>query len=119
MLFRRVWGAYARSFTGLSRDVWMLSLVMLVNRSGAMVIPFLAVYLTQELGFSKMQAGAAMSCFGVGAVAGSLGGGYLSDRFGYYRVQFWSLLLTGAGFLLLLQLKTFALFCAGILCLSV
>jgi predicted MFS family arabinose efflux permease len=119
MLFRRAWDAYARSFTGLSRDVWMLSLVMLVNRSGAMVIPFLAVYLTQELGFSKMQAGAAMSCFGVGAVAGSLGGGYLSDRFGYYRVQFWSLLLTGAGFLFLLQLKTFPLFCAGILCLSV
>lgn len=96
----------------------MLSLVMLVNRSGAMVVPFMAVYLTQELGFSKVQAGVALSCFGVGSVVGSLSGGYLSDRFSYYWVQLWSLVFTGLGFLLLSQVTDYVGFCVSVLILA-
>ena len=43
---------YRASFSGLSREVWSSSGVMLINRAGTMVLPFLSVYPTQQLGFS-------------------------------------------------------------------
>lgn len=66
-----------------------------------MVLPFLTVYLTTQRGFTLEQAGWAMTCFGLGSVAGSFLGGKLTDKTGYYNVQFWSLLLGGVMFLLL------------------
>ena len=74
---------------------------MLINRSGTMVIPFLSVYLTQVMGYSLGQAGWVMSCFGAGSVLGSYIGGQLTDRIGFYKVQFWSLLLSGLAFIAL------------------
>jgi len=90
---------YKSSFGGLSRDVWLLSIVMLINRSGTMVIPFLGIFLTQEEGFSIVQTGYIMSFVGVGSVLGTYLGGRLTDATGYYGVQFWSLMLSGLGFL--------------------
>jgi predicted MFS family arabinose efflux permease len=98
-MIARTVSIYRESFTGLSKSVWLLSLVSLINRSGTMVIPFLSVYLTTKLGFSLAQAGVAMACFGIGSLAGSFLGGYLTDRIGYYPVIFWSLLLGGLMFI--------------------
>ncbi len=56
---------YLASYTGLSSASWMLALVMFVNRCGAMVLPFLGIYMTQELGLSLEQAGVVLSCFGL------------------------------------------------------
>jgi predicted MFS family arabinose efflux permease len=109
---------YRNAFSGLSREVWLLSLVMLINRSGTMVIPFLTIYLTTDLGFSFGQAGLAMSCFGAGSILGTYIGGRLTDRVGYYPVMFWSLLLGGGMFLLLMWMKTLLAFCIAIFFLS-
>lgn len=92
---------YKSSFGGLSRNVWLLSIVMLINRSGTMVIPFLGIFLTQEEGFSIVQTGYIMSFVGVGSVLGTYFGGRITDAAGYYGVQFWSLMLSGLGFLLM------------------
>lgn len=54
---RRLLRLYVRSFSGLPRKVWLLSLVMVVNRSGAMVIAFLSVYLVNSMGYSATDAG--------------------------------------------------------------
>lgn len=105
-MLRRTVHLYRDAFTGITRDIWVLGLIMLVNRSGAMVIPFLSVYLTQILAFSKPQTGLIMSCMGLGSVVGSYLGGFLTDKFSYYYVQFWSLLLNGFLFLLLGQMHT-------------
>ncbi|MBK6947779.1 MAG: MFS transporter [Haliscomenobacter sp.] len=118
MYLRRAFSFYLRSFSGLSRDVWMLGFVSLINRSGAMVIPFLTVYMTQELGFTKPEAGLVMSCFGIGSVIGVYAGGQLTDRFGYYYVQLWSLLLTGAAFFLLMRVQGLIPFAGSIFVLS-
>ena len=64
-----------------------------------MVIPFLSIYLTTRLGFTLAQAGSAMAFFGLGSMAGSYLGGYLTDRIGYYHVLFWSLLTGGLLFI--------------------
>jgi MFS family permease len=113
-MLRKALHFYGDSFRGLSRSVWILSLVMLVNRAGAMVLPFLTVYLTSELSFTLPQAGWVMSCFGLGSVLGSYTGGKLTDRFGYYPVQFWSLVLTAFMFWSLTLVTTFAGFCTVI-----
>lgn len=97
---------YKKSFAGLSRPVWLLSLVMFINRSGTMVLPFLTIYLTTQLGFTMEQAGWAMTAFGAGSVAGSFLGGKLTDRFGFYEVQFWTLFLGGVLFTLVQFMKT-------------
>jgi predicted MFS family arabinose efflux permease len=92
---------YRRSFSGFSREVWLLSSVMFINRSGTMVIPFMTVYLTQVKDYSMAQAGWVMSAFGAGSVLGAFMGGRLTDRIGFYRVQFWSLFLSGFAFIAL------------------
>ena len=96
----------------------MLAVVMFINRSGSMVIPFLSVYLTESLGFTLKQAGFILSLFGFGSMGGSFLGGWLTDRIGHFRVQFWSLVLGGSFFLVLAQLKTFTAFAVGIFILS-
>lgn len=83
---------YIDSFRGLSRETWMLSIVMLINRSGAMVIPFLGVYMTKHLHFSLKESGMVLSAFGLGSVVGSWMGGWITDRVGEYKVQSLSLL---------------------------
>ncbi|MDH6250497.1 putative MFS family arabinose efflux permease [Chryseobacterium sp. H1D6B] len=85
---------YTSSFKGLSQESWMLALVMLINRAGSMVLPFLGVYMTDHLHFSIENSGIVLSFFGIGSVIGSWLGGMITDKIGEYRVQSLSLLLS-------------------------
>jgi len=114
-MFNRFRNAYG----GLSRSIWLLALVMLINRSGTMVIPFLTVYLTASLGFGVGEAGLVVTVFGLGSIVGTLLGGRLSDRFGYFPVMFWSLVLGGSLFFVLGQMRTLPTLCATVFVLSV
>src|SRR5215218_2548971 len=95
---------YSKAYSGIPKPVWWLALVMLINRSGTMVIPFLTVYLT-GIGYSLNQAGLMMALFGVGSFVGGYVGGRLTDRFGFFYVQVFSLLCNGVLFILLGYLK--------------
>ncbi|MBS1915280.1 MAG: MFS transporter [Bacteroidetes bacterium] len=111
-MLSRTLSLYKNAFSGLSKSTWLLSFVILVNRSGTMVIPFLTIYLTQPaMGYSIAQAGIVMGLFGLGAVCGGFFGGKLTDRLGFYRVQL--ITLTGGGimFILLGQMKSYPLIC--------
>lgn len=79
----------------------MLSMVMLINRSGSMVLPFLGVYMTDHLKFNLESAGIVLSFYGIGSVLGSWLGGFLTDKFGEYDVQSWSLFLSAPIFLII------------------
>ena len=109
---------YRNAFGGLSKPAWMMSLVMLINRSGAMVIPFLGVYLSGELGYSLKETGAILSIYGLGSVAGSFLGGWLTDRIGHFKVQFVSLTLGGSLYFILLHLRQFEYMAAGVFIVS-
>ncbi|MDR6548393.1 putative MFS family arabinose efflux permease [Chryseobacterium rhizosphaerae] len=85
---------YTSSFKGLSQESWMLALVMLINRAGSMVLPFLGVYMTNHLHFSIENSGIVLSFFGIGSVIGSWFGGMITDKIGEYKVQSLSLLLS-------------------------
>ena len=100
-MFMQILKSYTNSFKGLSQEVWMLSVVMLINRSGSMVLPFLGVYMTDYLRFSLESAGLVLSFYGIGSVLGSWLGGYLTDKFGEYYIQSWSLFLSAPIFLII------------------
>ncbi len=97
----KLFNSYINTFKGLSREAWMLSIVMLINRSGSMVLPFLGVYMTGHLKFSLENAGIVLSFYGIGSVLGSWLGGYLTDKFGEYYIQSWSLFLSAPIFLII------------------
>jgi MFS family permease len=91
--------SYRAAFRGLPREVWLLAAVALINRSGSMVLPFLSLYLTSQSGLSVASAGRVLAAYGLGSIAGSVVGGWLSDRIGATRTQLLSLGLGGAAFL--------------------
>jgi predicted MFS family arabinose efflux permease len=119
MLTRTV-SLYKNAYSGLSRSTWLLSLVMLVNRSGTMVIPFMTIYMTQpSMGYSIGQAGAVVGVFGLGAVCGGWLSGRLTDRIGFHRVQLATLTGGGLLFMVLGQMKSYPLICGCTFLLSV
>ena len=106
-LYYNLGHGYVNTFRGLSKEVWWLALITLINRAGTMVIPFLSLYLTSSLNFSEADVGWIMSAFGLGSVAGSWLGGKLTDQIGFYKVMVISLLVSGFMFVGMQLLDTF------------
>ncbi|MHA7058255.1 MDR family MFS transporter [Aquimarina sp. M1] len=102
---------YIDTFSGLSKEVWWLALITLINRMGAMVIPFLSLYLSDDLCFSFGQIGWVMTSYGLGSLLGAWIGGKLSDHIGYYKVILGSLLLTGISFFIVQYFTSFWSIC--------
>ena len=116
--FRSLYSAYRAAFAGLPREVWLLAGALLVNRAGTMVLPFLSLYLTRDLGLTAAAAGIIIGSFGLGAMAGSFIGGWFSDRVDPVRVQLLSLFASGIGFLAFTQIERFAALSAGVFVLA-
>ncbi|WP_394750476.1 MDR family MFS transporter [Spongiimicrobium salis] len=110
---------YLDSFKGLSPEVWWLALITLINRAGTMVIPFLSLYLKEDLDFSPENVGAVMTCFGLGSLVGAWIGGKLTDLFGYYKIMVLSLVLTGLLFMSLQFLDGLWPVCLGVFILMI
>ncbi|MFW5759758.1 MAG: MFS transporter [Cyclobacteriaceae bacterium] len=117
-MFVRIIKLYKNAYGGLSEAAWILALVMFINRSGSMVLPFLGVYLTSGLHFDNKQAGLVMSMFGLGSMAGAFTGGWLTDTIGQFKVQVGSLILGSLMFFLLSGVTTYYLLVPGIFLLS-
>ena len=111
---KKLYFNYLDTFKGLSKEIWWLALITLINRAGTMVIPFLSLYLTEDLHFEPKDVGWIMTAFGLGSFVGSWLGGKLTDKIGYYKVMVRSLLTTGLLFIGLQFLNTFASLCLGI-----
>src|SRR5579862_3973139 len=111
-MLTRAFSLYRNAYSGLSRSTWLLSTVMLVNRSGTMVIPFMTIYLTQpSMGYTIGQAGAVMGLFGLGAVCGGFIGGRLTDKLGFHPVQLITLAGGGLMFMVLGQMTSYPMIC--------
>lgn len=103
---KRLLQYYIGSFRGLSRDVWAIAAIYLINRIGEMVVPFMSLYLTDQLDFTKTETGIVLTCFGLGALIGSNVGGYLTDRLGNFYVMLISLVGSGFAFNMILAFET-------------
>ena len=100
-----------RNVRSMPPAAWVLFGGTFVNRFGSFVLIFLVIWLTEE-GYSAAQAGAAVSSYGVGALAASLLGGYLADRLGRRNATAVSMFSAAATMLALSQADTFALILA-------
>lgn len=74
--------AARETVSGLPREFWWLWTSTLVNRLGAFVATFMALYLTIDRGYSASYAGLVASLHGLGGVVSSLGAGVMTDRLG-------------------------------------
>ncbi|MFD5783199.1 MDR family MFS transporter [Streptomyces sp. NPDC126933] len=74
--------AARESVSGLPREFWWLWTSTLVNRLGAFVATFMALYLTLDRGYSASYAGLVVALHGLGGVVSSLGAGVMTDRLG-------------------------------------
>src|SRR5215208_4005782 len=97
-----------RGLGGLPREVWLLFVTNLINRAGMMVLPFLVIYLTRELGFSVGRAGFIFAVYGATAILAGPIEGKLSDRIGALPIMRASLISSGISLLLFPFAKTFA-----------
>ena len=69
-------------YSGLPRSIYILSMVRVVNAMGNFVYPFLTLFLTEHIGFSRKAAGDYFMISAFVQAAGSLIGGKLTDHFG-------------------------------------
>jgi MFS family permease len=86
----------------MPRAAWILFAGTFVNRFGAFVMPFLALYMTKS-GYSQLQAGAALTSYAAGHLFAAFLGGYLADRIGRRKTIAGSMFASGIFVLLLSQ----------------
>ncbi|RZK15849.1 MAG: MFS transporter, partial [Pedobacter sp.] len=110
-MFKLLINTYKTSFSGLSRETWLLSIVMMFNRCGSMAVPFMGLYVTQSLHRSEMDAGLIITLFGVGSILGSATGGKLTDMIGFRPVQILSSIIGGLLFILFSTITHFSTLC--------
>ncbi|MGN8059937.1 MFS transporter [Pedobacter sp. 22163] len=110
-MFKLIFNTYKTSFSGLSRETWLLSIVMMFNRCGSMAVPFMGLYVTQSLHRSEMDAGLIITLFGVGSILGSATGGKLTDMIGFRPVQILSSIVGGLLFILFSTITHFYSLC--------
>lgn len=110
---------YREAFAGLPRVTWLLCLAAFLNRCGAMVVPFLGLYVKDRFGFSPGEAGALLSLYGVGAFAGSWLGGWLTDHVGPVRTQVVTLAASGLWMLVMIAVDDVALLVTSVFVLGV
>jgi MFS family permease len=89
------------SLRALPPAAWILFFGMFLNKFGAFVVPFLALYLTRT-GYTLTDAGLAIGAYGVGNLIASLLGGHLADSIGRRKTILLST-FSGAGAMLLLS----------------
>lgn len=84
---------------------------MFLNKFGAFVLPFLALYLTR-IGYTLADAGLAIGAYGVGNLIASLLGGHLADSLGRRKTILLSTFSGAAAMLLLSQANNLPLIIA-------
>ncbi|QDU54737.1 MFS transporter [Aeoliella mucimassa] len=93
-MVRRIANSYRESYSGLPRELWIVALSLWINRCGAMVLAYLAIYLHEsKVAMPESEAGRMISVFGVGSILGTLIGARLVEAVGAVRVQTLCMLL--------------------------
>lgn len=108
-------GRWQRRVGGLPRPFWYLWTGTLLNRLGSFVGPFLALYLTRSRGFSTVEAGLVLTCFGLGSALSQGLGGSLADRVGRRTTMVGGLIAASATLLLVALAHPLWLLCPAVL----
>ncbi|MGE5859417.1 MAG: MDR family MFS transporter [Ignavibacteria bacterium] len=79
----------------LPREMWIIAGGTLINRTGTMVLPFLALYLTTKINLSPDKAGFIITFYGIGALVTAPFVGKLADKIGAFLIMKLSLFFAG------------------------
>ncbi len=109
-MFTKTINLYKNAYTGLTSRMWLLSIVMLINRSGTMVLAFMTLY-CNHIGYTVKQGGFVVALYGIGSLFGALAGGKISDKYGFYFTQFSALLFGGIMFIVLGLMRSYEAIC--------
>ena len=96
----------------IPHNIWILAIATLINRAGTMVLPFLALYATQELNVIPGSSGLVLTFYGIGAFMTAPFAGRISDKIGPLKLMKISLISTGLFLFVLSLIKTFEAFLA-------
>ena len=110
--------AWIPSSRDLPRSFWIVWFGTLVNRAGAFVAPFLALYLVGERGMHIERVGEIIALVGLGSLAAGPLGGTLADRLGRRRALAASSLLGSAAMIALSATRQPSAIAAGALSLG-
>jgi predicted MFS family arabinose efflux permease len=110
---------YRAAYAGLPAEIWLLAVVMFVNRCGSMVLTFMTLYLTSQIGLHEAAAGQMVAVHGLGAVCGAYVGGRLVERVGAIRLQMLAMFGSLPWFALLPWLHDWRAIAAALFVLSV
>ena len=99
----------------LPRAVWVLAGALLVNRAGSMILAFVVLYATRDLGLPAERAGLVVVGFGFGALLAAPVAGRLADRFPPLAIMQASLVFGGLVAMALPAAKSFAALAVGVL----
>lgn len=109
---------YKKAFEGISRENWLLSIVLMINRAGFMAVPFIGLYVTEQMHRPKQDAGLIITLFGIGSIFASMLGGKLTDKFGFRKVQIGSAISGGLLFFVFGSIQHFETLCVMAVVLS-
>jgi predicted MFS family arabinose efflux permease len=109
-MFTTTINLYKNAYSGLTRRIWLLAVVMLINRCGTMVLAFMTLYCNHR-GYTETQGGFAVAIYGIGSLVGAFIGGRISDKFGFYKVQLVALFGGGLMFIILGQMDSYLTIC--------
>jgi predicted MFS family arabinose efflux permease len=109
-MFTTTINLYKNAYSGLTRRIWLLAVVMLINRCGTMVLAFMTLYCNHR-GYTETQGGFAVAVYGIGSLVGAFIGGRISDKFGFYKVQLVALFGGGIMFIILGQMDSYLTIC--------
>ncbi len=109
---------YLATYRGLPPRVWILALVVLVNRIGSMVITFMSLYVSNHLGADVETVGHVLTAHGAGSVVGVTVGGALVDKLGAKRILVFAMMSNAAGFALISQITDVPWLMAAMFCVS-
>lgn len=101
---RTLFGAYPAQF-------WVLVMATFIDRlGGALLFPFLTLYITQKFGIGMTQVGGIFVVFSLSSVVGSFMGGALADRLGRKGMLLFGLIASGLTSLLMGFVDSLGLF---------
>jgi len=94
-------------------EFWILLLGTFIDRlGGALVFPFLTLYISRKFDVGMTQIGALFGVFSITNIVGSIFGGALTDRLGRKRTLILGLVLSALTSLLMGLAESFAVLCA-------
>lgn len=84
-----------KGLRGLPSELWVLFVTTLINRAGTMALPFLSLYITQNLHRTSSDAANVLLVYGLASMLTAPYAGRLADRVGERRLMLVSLFLSG------------------------